>query len=59
MVWADIILVMERKHKDILKLKFPSTYSNKTIVVLDIPDEYQFGDSELIELLKTKLENYL
>jgi predicted protein tyrosine phosphatase len=57
--WADIIFVMETKHKQILINTFPSGAGKKSIVVLDIEDNYRFGDEELIEMLKLSLEDYL
>jgi predicted protein tyrosine phosphatase len=59
LLWADIIFVMEKKHKVRLTEKFPSVISQKEIIVLDIPDEYHFMDPELIEILKTSVEPYL
>lgn len=56
--WADIIFVMERKHKDILKQNFENSPFPK-IVVLNIEDNYKFGDPELVEILKTQLAAYL
>lgn len=55
--WADVLFVMERKHRDIVKERF--AISDQPIVVLEIPDEYQFGDPVLIEILKISLANYL
>jgi len=57
--WADVIFVMERKHKEIIKQNFPSAINDKPIVVLDIADDYSFGDEELVNLLKTALAEYL
>jgi len=57
--WAEVIFVMERKHKDILKQNFASVLVGKIIIVLDIEDNYQFGDPELIDMLKTCLHDYL
>jgi len=54
--WADVIFVMERKHKDIIKQQFST---DKPIIVLDIEDNYQFGDPELIAILKLCLRDYL
>ncbi len=48
--WADIIMVMEQKHKSELQAKFTLTY--KTIYVLDIPDHYRYMDPELISELQ-------
>ena len=52
--WADVILVMEQKHKSRLQAQFRDEVRYKTLHVLDIPDEYRFMDEELIELLKAK-----
>jgi len=48
---------MERKHRDIIKERF--NISDQPVVVLEIPDDYQFGDPELIEILKISLADYL
>ena len=47
--WADIIMVMEQKHKSQLQAKF--MLDDKTIHVLDIPDNYHYMDPELISEL--------
>ena len=57
--WADVIFVMERRHKQLLNERFPLALVNKEIVVLEIEDDYQFGDAELLELLKDRLKGYL
>lgn len=57
--WADIIFAMEKKHKQRLLESFSDIVSNKQIIVLDIPDEYQYMDSELIEILKTSVSTYI
>ena len=57
--WADIILVMEEKHKNRLKADFSRLLSHKTIYVLDIPDEYQYMDSVLIQELESGVSTFL
>ena len=57
--WADVIFVMERKHRQILKELFPEDINGKSLVILDIEDNYQFNDPELIAILKASLQNYL
>jgi predicted protein tyrosine phosphatase len=57
--WADQILVMERKHKEIVRARFPDFRAPSPIVILDIPDEYQRNDPELIETLKRRLSEVL
>ncbi len=50
--WADHIFVMEQKHRDRLKASFPRGMQYKTVHILEIPDDYQFMDPELVELLE-------
>lgn len=57
--WADLIFVMERKHQERLQEKFGSLMKDKEIVILDIPDDYQYMDAELIEILEEAVLPYL
>lgn len=50
--WADVIMVMEQKHKQQLVAKFNRLLTYKTLYVLDIADDYQYMDPELIEELQ-------
>ncbi len=50
--WADVIFVMEEKHKSRLVAEFTATLERKPLHVLDIPDEYKYMDPELVELLQ-------
>ncbi len=59
LIWADIIFVMENKHRQIIKLKFNANLETDKIIVLDIPDEYQYMDEELILSLRTAVIPYL
>ena len=51
-LWAEKIFVMEKKHQEILKQRFPQEISGKKIICLHIPDEYQYMDEELVQILK-------
>jgi len=53
--WAGVIIVMEKRHRDILRERFAVELAGKQVVVLDIGDHYGFNDPELVELLKEKL----
>jgi len=55
--WANVIFVMERKHRDIIRQRFE--LNDQLLVVLDIEDNYQFGDEELIAILRVSLAAYL
>ena len=57
--WADIIFVMEKHHKQILNQKYSSFMNDKVIIILEIPDEYQYMDSELIDILEIGVQPYL
>lgn len=57
--WADLIFVMEKKHKQRMIEKFPLETEEKQIVILDIQDDYQYMDSELIEDITTKVNYYV
>ncbi len=54
--WADVIFVMERKHRDIIKQKF--SLAGQQLIVLDIEDNYLFNDPELVEILRVALGEY-
>jgi predicted protein tyrosine phosphatase len=56
--WCDLILVMEQKHKKYICERFKSLVL-PPIYSLEIPDDYQFMDEELIELIKTGTEPYI
>jgi predicted protein tyrosine phosphatase len=53
--WADIIFVMEQSHKRKLSQNFQPFLKDKKIICLDIPDEYEYMEPALIELLKRKV----
>ena len=57
--WADAIFVMEQKHKDRIKSMFPGPTRNAKIHVLDIPDDYLFGDPELMELIEVSTKHLI
>ena len=56
--WADLVLVMETEHRSKI-WKLYSHLELPTIEILDIPDEYEFMDEELIELLTDKINGKL
>ena len=56
--WADLILVMENKHKNIITRQYRHL-DLPEIVVLDIPDDYQYMSDELIEMLQISVEAIL
>ncbi|SFD56932.1 low molecular weight protein tyrosine phosphatase family protein [Spirosoma endophyticum] len=57
--WADLIFVMEKRHKQRIIDKFPDTVRSKQLIVLDIPDDYGYMNEELIESIKSSVSPYL
>jgi len=57
--WADLIFVMEKKHMRRLQERFSDTLSDKKVICLNIPDDYQFMDSELIEILISTISEHI
>ena len=57
--WADVILVMEKVHRERLNKKFGKLLGPKKVVVLNIPDDYDYMDEELIKLLKQRCQTVL
>jgi len=56
--WADLILVMETAHRNRLNRKFKHALAGKRIVVLNIPDNYEYMDPELVSVLKLRCAPY-
>ncbi|MCA0029205.1 low molecular weight protein tyrosine phosphatase family protein [Mesorhizobium sp. B263B2A] len=50
--WADM-------HRTKLQKKFKASLTKARVICLDIPDNYEFMDLELIELLKARVSRYL
>lgn len=54
--WADVILVMEDKHRARLRAQFRDEMRYKKLHTLDIPDLYRFMDPELVDIIREKAE---
>lgn len=57
--WADVVFVMENKHRSRILGSMSNALGHTPLHVLDIPDDYQFMDPELIDLLQESVESYL
>jgi len=57
--WADLIFVMEKRHKERLEEKYGMLLGRKQVIILDIQDEYKYMDTELIEMLRASVSTYL
>lgn len=57
--WADLIFVMEKKHRRILEENLSQALNGKQIICLHIPDEYCYMDPALMDELKAGLAEYI
>jgi predicted protein tyrosine phosphatase len=57
--WADQIFVMEKRHAAIIRQNYPDLIADRSIITLQISDDYQYMDPELIEILESRLAEYL
>lgn len=57
--WADLILVMEKKHKNRILAQYKQWADHIPIHILDIPDDYQYMDPDLVEHLQDVVPGYV
>ena len=57
--WADLILVMEKRHQKLLNERFGRRLKGRQVVCLRIPDQYEFMEPALVELLQERAGPYL
>lgn len=57
--WAELIFVIEKKHKSRLSAQFKPHPSGKHVVCLNIADNYKFMEPALVKLLTGKVTPYL
>lgn len=50
--WADVVIVMEKEHREKIELLFNTSLQNKRIICLGIGNEYEYMDENLIEILE-------
>jgi predicted protein tyrosine phosphatase len=56
--WADVIVLMEKRHKERLRQKYPEALAAKPCACFFIPDDYEFMDPNLVELLHEKMREH-
>ena len=57
--WADLIFVMERRHRARLASTFKAQLKDRRVVCLDIPDDFGFMDPALVQLLEARVTRHL
>lgn len=57
--WADIVFVMEARHRKAILSAFSEAAKDTRIVCLDIPDNFEFMAPDLVDLLEQKVGRHL
>ena len=57
--WADLIFVMEKRHRRILEENVPEALVGKRVICLNIPDEYRYMELALMNELKDGLSQHI
>ena len=57
--WADFVFVMEASHRNKVTKKFRPLLRSKRVVVLGIPDNYDYMAPELVTLIKNKVARHV
>ncbi|MDR1564659.1 MAG: protein tyrosine phosphatase [Oscillospiraceae bacterium] len=57
--WADVIFTMEKKHTSRIQEKYKTELQNKRVICLYIPDDYEYMEEQLIEIIKEKVAEHL
>ena len=56
--WAEVVLCMENKHKKMIQRLFGRNDLPR-VIVLNIEDEYEYMDSELVDILQRDISELL
>ena len=57
--WADLIVVMEEHHARAIRDRFPDAIGDARLIVLGIPDIYQYMDRALQREIRDRFEQQL
>lgn len=57
--WAEDIFIMDESQRDALQAMFPGHPALHRLVCLEIPDDFTFGQPELVALLESKVQEHL
>jgi predicted protein tyrosine phosphatase len=56
--WAEVVVVMEKRHKERLRQRHPEALEGKRCVCLFVSDDYEFMDPKLIDVLREKMKEH-
>jgi predicted protein tyrosine phosphatase len=57
--WADVVFVMEKRLQRMLRRRFSKAQALKDLVCLEVPDDFQYGQPELVTVLTKRLAPHL
>jgi len=57
--WADVVFAMESSHAKQIRRDHSASLGTTPVVVLDIPDEYRFMDSDLVKNIMHEVDHWL
>lgn len=57
--WADIVFVMEQVHRRRLAQRFRPHLKQARVICLGIPDDFDYLQPELVELLRRRVSPFL
>jgi predicted protein tyrosine phosphatase len=56
--WSDTIVFMDQNQLDYVKDAYSDNLTGKHLICLGIPDEYRYGEPELISELESKMKSH-
>lgn len=59
LAWADLIFVMERRHRSKLAASFKAHLDGLRVICLDVPDDFQYMEPALVEILEARVSRHL
>ena len=57
--WSDLVFCFEKKHLRRLRDSYSDEIAGKTVITMNIPDEYEYMDEELQGMIMSFAEEYL
>jgi len=57
--WADFIFLMEATHRNKLRKRYKRSITDQRLIVLGIPDVYEYMEPDLVELLRDRMARWL
>ena len=57
--WADQIFCIKKSYAGRVQERFAPELADKPLIVVRVPDDYEFMDPALLDLLRTELSEHL